>query len=315
MGYNSIIYDYYGYNDFITIMTNAMKRIIKEFKGSLKDTTAEEAVDLFLFRPVSFVIAMLIRRFPITPNHISFLSLISGIVSGIFFFFGDRKSFIYGGIFYLLCHIFDLLDGMIARMKKNGTPLGRIIDGWVDYITSIAAYIGITIGLTKGGFDLPLRPWYLMIMASIALAIHSGFIDYYRQQYLSGVVGKNNSINEDFQKFKLRYSNIKKRKGNYIEKLLLFTYLGYTKIQVTGTRDKTKTSRKKNTLTDRVLLVFWNTIGVSTHRTFLILSVFFYEPIVFFYYILGFANIMLLILYPIQWKIDKREYPIKNKYE
>ncbi len=313
MGNDSIIRNHCNYNDFFTVMTNVMKRIIKEFKSSLKDTTAEEAVDLFLFRPVSFVIAMSIKKLPITPNHISLLSLVSGIVSGIFFSFGGKKNFIYGGLFFLLCHIFDLLDGMIARMKNNGTPLGRIIDGWVDYITAIAVYLGFAIGLTKGKFDLPLGPWPLMIIASVLLAIHSGFIDYYRQQYLSGIIGKSNSINEDFQKFKLRYNDIKDHNGQYFEKLLLVTYLGYTKIQVTGTRDKTKKLKKKNTESEKMLLIFWNMIGVSTHRVFLILSAFFYEPLIFFYYILGFANIMLLILYPIQWKVDKREDTVRNK--
>ncbi|MCK5221358.1 MAG: CDP-alcohol phosphatidyltransferase family protein, partial [Candidatus Aminicenantes bacterium] len=217
-----------------------MKKLFKEFRNSLKDLIAEEAIDLFLFRPVSFVITKFLVKLPVTPNQISFMSMISGIISGIFFSFGDKKSFIYGGLFYLLCHIFDLIDGMIARLKKNGTPLGRIIDGWVDYITTVAVFVGMYIGLIKVGFKLPFGILPLTIAAGASMILHSVIIDYYRQQYLSSATGRNNTIGDDYRKFKKRFSFIRSRRGNYIEKLLLFVYLGYTKAQVTGTRDKSK---------------------------------------------------------------------------
>jgi len=289
-----------------------MEKLYNEFKNSLKDIIAEEAVDLFLFRPVSFAISKVLVKLPVTPNQISLMSLIAGVISGIFFSFGDRKSFVYGGLFYLLCHIFDLLDGMIARIKKNGSHLGRIIDGWVDYITSISVFIGLVLGLIKGEFELPLGPWPLMIASSFALALHSGVVDYYRQQYLSSATGRNNTISEDYRKFHRRFNHIKRKKGNYIEKILLFVYFGYTKVQITGTRDKTKTLRKKNTDSGKILLIFWNMIGVSTHRLFLILAALCYNPMIFFYYILVFCNVLLLVIYPIQWRVDKRNDPSRE---
>jgi len=309
MGDDRSVHSPCGDPDVVREVKYIMKKLINEFKSSLKDIIAEEAVDLFLFRPVTFGFAKLIRRFPVTPNQISFLSLISGIVSGVYFSFGDRRSFVFGGLFLLLCHIFDLMDGMIARMKKNGTPLGRIIDGWVDYMTSIAIYLGFVLGLVKSGIQLPFGPWPLMIASSVALALHSGMVDYYRQQYLSSATGRNNTISEDLRKFHRRYNQIKGKPGNYLEKILLIVYFGYTKIQVTGTLDKSKTLVKKNTGSGKILLVFWNMIGVATHRLFMMLAAFFYSPMIFFLYILVFCNVLLLILYPIQWKVDKREIP------
>lgn len=282
-----------------------MKKLFREFKSSLKDIAVEEAVDLFLFRPVSFVFVKFLVKIPITPNQISFLSLLSGIVSGIFFSFGDKKSFIYGGLFYVLCHIFDLLDGMIARLKKNGTPLGRIIDGWVDYLTSIAAYLGFVLGLLKGNFDLPFSPWPLMIAASLSLAIHSIAVDYYRQQYMAFALGKNKTISEDLRLFHRRFDSIKKKRGNYIEKILLFVYFGYTKLQVTGTFDDKKYKNGDYCSFNRTLLIFWNFIGVSTHRFFIVLAALFYNPMIFFYYILIFANLCMAVLAVIQWRVDK----------
>ncbi|MCK4889798.1 MAG: CDP-alcohol phosphatidyltransferase family protein [Candidatus Aminicenantes bacterium] len=292
-----------------------MNKLFKEFRSSLKDIVAEEATDLFLFRPVSFVFTKFLVKLPVTPNQVSFMSMIAGIISGIFFSFGDKKSFIYGGLFYLLCHIFDLIDGMIARLKKNGTPLGRIIDGWVDYITSVAVFIGLYIGFLKGKFDLPFGALIITIAAGASMILHSVIIDYYRQQYLSSSTGRNKTISEDYRKFQRRFHYIKSRRGNYIEKLLLFVYLGYTKVQVTGTRDKAKVLIKKNTKASKILLVFWNMIGVSTHRFFLILGVLLYQPMIFFFYVIVFCNVLLLVLYPIQWKVDKREDPVSDRSE
>ncbi len=195
-----------------------MKKLYKEFKNSLKDTIAEEVVDLFLFRPVSFVILKFLVKMPVTPNQISALSLIAGITSGIYFSFGDKRSFLYGGLFLMLCHIFDLLDGMVARVKKNGTPYGRIIDGWVDYITTIAIYLGFLLGLIKSGIELPFGPWPLMLASAVAVALHSGVVDYYRQQYLSSATGRNNTISKDFRKFHRRYNHIKKKKEIILKK-------------------------------------------------------------------------------------------------
>ncbi|MEN8222064.1 MAG: CDP-alcohol phosphatidyltransferase family protein [Acidobacteriota bacterium] len=292
-----------------------MKKLFEEFKSSLKDMIAEEPVDLFLFRPVSFVILKFLVKFPVTPNQISFMSMITGIVTGIFFSFGGRNNFLYGGLFLILSHIFDLLDGMVARVKKNGTPLGRIIDGWVDYITSIAIFIGLYIGLLKGGFDLPFGVLAITIAAGASMILHSVIIDYYRQQYLSSSTGRNKTISEDYRKFQRRFHQIKSKRGNYFEKLLLFVYLGYTKAQVTGTRDKSKVLTKKNTGVSKILLVFWNFLGVSSHRFFLILTALLYQPMIFFLYVIVFCNVLLLVLYPIQWKADKREDPLQNSPE
>jgi len=292
-----------------------MKKLFEEFKSSLKDMIAEEPVDLFIFRPVSFIILKFLVKFPITPNQISFMSMITGIVTGIFFSFGGRNNFFYGGLFLLLSHIFDLLDGMVARVKKNGTPLGRIIDGWVDYITSIAIFIGLYIGLLKGRFDLPFGALAITIAAGASMILHSVIIDYYRQQYLSSSTGRNKTIGEDYRKFQRRFHQIRSKRGNYFEKLLLFVYLGYTKAQVTGTRDKSKVLTKKNTGASKILLVFWNFLGVSSHRFFLILAALLYQPMIFFLYVIVFCNVLLLVLYPIQWRVDKREDPIKQSSE
>lgn len=65
-----------------------MTKLYKEFKASLKDIVVEEVVDLLIFRPIAYIVVKLIYRFPITPNQISVLAILTGIASGVFFAMG-----------------------------------------------------------------------------------------------------------------------------------------------------------------------------------------------------------------------------------
>lgn len=283
-----------------------MHNIFKEYKASLKDILVEEAVDLYFFRPIAFIIVKLIYRFPITPNQVSFLSMVTGIVSGVFFAQGDAGSFMYGGILYALTHILDCCDGMIARLKKNGTPMGRIIDGWVDYITATAVYTGLLIGLFKGPFQLPLNPWLLMIPASISLAVHCMVVDYYRRQFMTHALGKTVTIQEDKKFFSAELEKLKKEKRNYIEQLMIVFYLGYTGLQQGKTSGKRKYRPGQYYRANKLLLPLWNWIGLSTHISVLIAASLLYQPMIFFCYILGLANLWMLVIGLVQIKSNKR---------
>ena len=61
-------------------------------------------------------------------------------IAGIMFGLGTYQYLVYGAILYFLCNILDCADGQIARLKKNGTKVGRIVDGFIDYIVSTAVF-------------------------------------------------------------------------------------------------------------------------------------------------------------------------------
>jgi len=284
-----------------------MHRLYREFKESLKDIAVEEAVDLYFFRPITFVFVKLIYRLPVTPNQLSVMSIVFGITSGVFYAFGDRRSFIYGALFYILSHIFDCSDGMVARLKKNGTAIGRIIDGWADYITSVAVYIGFLVGLFNGTFDIPVNPWLLMIPASFSLAIHAGTADYHRREFMAHALGKVTSIRAELHEASELLEDLKQKKGKYITKLMLIFYIGYTKLQIKENPEtKVKYDPDRYYRSNRLLLMLWNWIGAATHITVLVVAALFYNPMIFFYYILGVANVWMLILSFIQTRVKNK---------
>jgi phosphatidylglycerophosphate synthase len=282
-------------------------KLYEEFKRSLQDTSIEEVVDLYIFRPISFVIVKLLYRFPITPNQVSVLSIIAGIAAGVFYAMGDKKSFVIAGLFYALSHILDCCDGMIARLKKNGTPIGRIIDGWADYTTSTAVFLGLLIGLHHDSFQLPPPyPWVLMVPASFSLFIHCLIVDYYRREFLAHALGKTNPIREDLEFFSEELKKLKKRKGKYLEKIMIIFYLGYSKLQLKETNGKKIYPQKEYYKSNKHLLLLWNWIGPATHTFTLILASFLYNPMIFFYYILVLANVWMLVLLFFQVRTNKK---------
>ncbi|MGZ3808010.1 MAG: hypothetical protein ACXVCE_07990, partial [Bacteriovorax sp.] len=93
---------------------------LTEYQKSLKNVHAEEPLDVYFYRPLAFIIVKTFYAFPITPNHYSFLALLSGIASGFHFLKGTPEGFQKGAFFFLLFAILDCCDGMVARLKKNG---------------------------------------------------------------------------------------------------------------------------------------------------------------------------------------------------
>jgi phosphatidylglycerophosphate synthase len=283
-----------------------MLKLFREYKSSLKDIAVEEAVDLFIFRPIAFLIVKAIYRLPITPNQISLLSMTVGIASGVFFAFGSHESFIYGALLYFLAHVLDCCDGMIARLKKCGTPIGRIVDGWTDYVVGFAVYIGFLIGLSNSTLSLPMAPLAMMIPASISLIIHSMMVDYYRHEFLAHGLGKATSIEDDRRTFSNYLKTLKKEKRNYLEILLITFYLGYTGIQ---TKKEKKIKEYPQDLyyhSNRRLVFLWNWIGAATHIFMFILGALLYEPMIFFVYIIGLSNIWMLGMIVIQVRTNRR---------
>lgn len=102
-----------------------------------------------LFRFFSVYITNLLIKTKITPNQISFISVIIGIIGGICFSFGSGLPSICGSLFLFLAFLFDHVDGEVARYKKMCSLTGLTFDMFSQCVIFIAALIGISIGSLK----------------------------------------------------------------------------------------------------------------------------------------------------------------------
>jgi len=285
------------------------KQIFRDYKKSIKHAVFDETLTLYILRPIAFMFVKLLYPFSITPNQVSLMNIIVGIISGYFFSRGTVTSFIIGGSLYFLCMVLDCVDGMIARLKNSGTAIGRIIDGFADYIVVISVYVGMGIGFEKGLINLdflPINHWWVMVIAAVSHLLHCMLVDYYRAEFMAYGLDKSTSTWEEKEKFTAELNKIKHLQGKLLEKVLIALYLGYSRLQLFHLEEKKEYDRKTYYHSNKLLIRLWFWIGPVPGAFIIVISAVLFRPIVFFIYTIGLANIYMIVLWIIQVKTNKR---------
>jgi phosphatidylglycerophosphate synthase len=86
---------------------------------------------------------LLAKRRWMTPDEITFVSLVLGLMTGLFFAVGDRWALITGGIVYYVSFVLDCVDGKLARTLNVSSPRGHALDSMSDSARRASAAIGI----------------------------------------------------------------------------------------------------------------------------------------------------------------------------
>ncbi|RXE60845.1 CDP-alcohol phosphatidyltransferase family protein, partial [Muribaculaceae bacterium Isolate-001 (NCI)] len=89
----------------------------------------EEHIDLAFYRPIGFMWARLAARVGVTPNAITIASIFLGVGAGILFYYPQLWINVIGMLMLVWANSFDSADGQLARLTKQYSRLGRILDG------------------------------------------------------------------------------------------------------------------------------------------------------------------------------------------
>lgn len=278
----------------------------------------EEAIDLFFYRPLAFLLVKSIYKTKITPDQLTLGAIVLGLTGGFFYAFGLRQTSTIGALFYILFVILDCSDGQLARLKQNGTKIGRLLDGIADYIVVAAIYVGLAIGYTEKG-DQPGTMLILLAISGVSITIQSLLVDYYRTRFLDIVLNRTNTFKDGINEYRTEYIKIRNIKGKWLEKNVILTYLLYSKIQRKLIGKKKRESSvtaapqdyyKKN----RGMIRLWLVMGPSAIRTWLIICTFIGRFDIYFWVTIAGFNTLAIILGLIQRQIDKSylSYPLEN---
>lgn len=102
---------------------------------------------LSINRILSGPLTRFFTKTPITPNQITLLGLIFGVLCGIFFAFGTYYSSVAAACFFELAAVLDNCDGEVARIKNMKSELGGLLDIATDLVSDISLFLGLTVGL------------------------------------------------------------------------------------------------------------------------------------------------------------------------
>lgn len=100
-----------------------------------------------LTRHLSYRLTLLLVRTPITPNQITALSLVSGLVGAGCFALGEWSWTIAGSLLLILGYTLDNCDGEIARLKNLSSSWGARFDDLADWLVDSAFFAALGYGV------------------------------------------------------------------------------------------------------------------------------------------------------------------------
>lgn len=200
------------------------------YRDTLKSMDTEEHIDLAFYRPIGYMWACLAKRLGVTPNAITIASIFLGIGAGIMFYFPDMWFNVIGMFLLVWANSFDSADGQLARMTKQYSRLGRILDGLSGDLWFASIYIAICLreNITSEFFSA--HPWVIWVVAVVTGLCHAkqaAAADYYRQFHLYFLKGEEGSELESCDELRSRLATLSWSK-NFWKKLTLTFYTNYT---------------------------------------------------------------------------------------
>lgn len=139
------------------------KYSIKQIKKTnLKDTF----LGTYFYRKLSTYFTFFIAMTPLTPNHISVISMIVGLAGCYFFALGTFNGYLLGNILLQTGMILDYSDGQVARLKKLGSSRGAWLDVVLGMIQNNIFVLCLMIGLyVQSHLLIPLIIGFIVLFA------------------------------------------------------------------------------------------------------------------------------------------------------
>lgn len=141
---------------------------------SIKPLEIDGIVCWLLIRRISVRLSALLLQVPVTPNQVTVLSILLGLVAAVFVAVGFWPWPPIGGALLLGSLIMDNCDGEIARVKLLGSRFGAWLDIYGDFVVNLAFMGGMAVGAYRV-FDAPI---YLFAggFALVAFSFYNGTV-------------------------------------------------------------------------------------------------------------------------------------------
>ncbi len=214
--------------------------------GNIKDQVIQaqkcenlsDFLDVYFTEPVAMCFSKLFIKLKLSPNIVTFFSLIFGVVGGAFFYFKKLFLNIIGIVLEIFGAIFDTSDGQVARLTHKKSDFGRVFDGVADGLVYFSIYFFISLRLMDENIPFTNTPWgwYIWIISFFCgLILHSAqarMADYFKNIHM---YFKLNERGNDLSISANLLKEIKKEKRSITTRIRQWGYYFYTKMQEMGT--------------------------------------------------------------------------------
>lgn len=100
-------------------------------------------------RWISLAVSRRLANTAITPNQMTYVAVLIGLVGAPFFLSSRPSVQVFGGILFLLHSIIDGCDGELARLKFQESRYGGVLDFWGDNVVHVAVFAAMGAGLAR----------------------------------------------------------------------------------------------------------------------------------------------------------------------
>lgn len=261
---------------------------------AFKDLDVEEAIDRRFHRPLAAALTAVALSTPVTPNQITLASLLAGWAGSFFLYqayFGEWLSEVFGetwtrplllllaGFCLFASVILDCADGQLARARGGGSRVGRILDGFVDSLVLVPAYVLIGMAVLKV-FGLT---WFIITaVAGFSTWARTIVYDNIRGRFIAGTSTRADaSAGIETREDVLADYHKARESGSLLERFLLRLYLGFLTVRdrlapgsgdaepVVHTHEQTVAYRQQHRRTMHLAAL----LGLGTHMLLIYTSV------------------------------------------
>jgi hypothetical protein len=286
-------------------------------RATYKAREVEETLDVWIYRPLGYQLARAARRLGLTPNAVTAIGGLLGILAGHLFLYRGWVPSAWGIALLIASETLDSADGQLARLSGQYSKLGRILDGLSSNLVFASIYLHLTIRIAG---DLgTLAAIGLILVAAVSHSMQSSVADYYRNAFLYfGGVGhaeldEARRVEADYRALSWPHDRARK--------LALRLYLNYTRQQEMLTRSFRALQREVAAsypeerpawLTEayrelnRPLLKYYNILTTNTRMFVLAVAVCADRPLLYLGFEIMFLNPLLVWVSLVQNRNNQR---------
>lgn len=154
---------------------------------SLKSLDVEEPVDLYVHRPLAYLLARALLPTPVSPNAVTLVSMGLGVYAAVLIVSSTPHHFQWAALCAFSSTVFDCADGQLARMRKTSSVIGRMLDGTADVL-------GLSSILIAGCYHIYLKyctTWWHTLLAiafcllvAVLTSIQTTLFDHYKTVFM-----------------------------------------------------------------------------------------------------------------------------------
>ena len=185
--------------NFIELRKKFYKDVFHKFKTKRLGKNYSKIIALVCLE-IGVLLTYLFLKIKIKPNTVTCIFILTIFLATIFIGSGNKDLTLIGIIIYFFKNSLDLSDGFLARLTRQTSHMGSILDIWAGFVSII--FFQIALGLYV--YVKSLEPIFLIFTLIIVVLNTVDFKKVYLIECLNNKKMKPFSIKEDFRKQKKR---------------------------------------------------------------------------------------------------------------